>query len=93
MNLILLDADDFTSDRIVELRGDRLAHVREIHRASVGDTLRVGRLGGQLGEARVTQIDADVLRLEVELSQPVPEPLQVTLVAALPRPPSLRTVL
>lgn len=93
MNLILLDAEDFVSEHVAELHGARLAHVREIHGASVGDTLRVGRLGGQLGEARVTQIDADVLRLDVELNQSAPEPLQVTLVAALPRPPSLRKVL
>ncbi len=93
MNLILLDDADFCAETRAVLDGRRLAHVREIHRAAVGDVLRVGRLGGSVGEARVVRIDAETLELEVRLDAAPPPPSPVELVVALPRPPSLRKVL
>ena len=53
MNLVLLDDGDLTADGGAVLRGARARHVHEVHRAAVGDTLRVGLLGGQVGEGVV----------------------------------------
>ena len=93
MNLLLLDDDDFVADGRAILRGRRLKHVREIHRATVGETLRVGRIGGCVGAGRILRLDEGALELEVECADPPPAPLAVTLVFALPRPPTLRKVL
>ncbi len=97
MNLILLDDADFDSrldsgNRVV-LRGRRLAHVREVCRAQVGDRLRVGRIGGDVGEGRVVRMTPDEIELEVVLDHAPPPPAAAGLVVALPRPPSLRKVL
>lgn len=93
MNLILFQDNDFTGDMLVTLTGRRLQHVLEVHRAKVGDTLRVGQLDGLMGEGRVRTLTADKLELEVKLDQKPPEPLPLTLLLALPRPKMLRRVL
>jgi RsmE family RNA methyltransferase len=94
VNLVLLFDEDWSGgEGRVRLTGRRLAHVREVHRAAEGDVLRVGRLGGRVGEGRITRLDAQVLEMEVRLESEPPPPLEVTLSLALPRPPVLRRVL
>ena len=93
MNLILLDPSDFTAADRVVLYGRRHTHVREVHRVAVGDTLRVGLVGGKLGTGTVVTLERERLTLEVTLHDDPPPPLDVTLALALPRPHSLRKVL
>ena len=94
MNLILLrPGDGVDGTGRVRLRGRRLRHVLEVHRAAVGDELRVGLLGGGIGSGRVLRLTGDVLELEVRLDGAPPQPLPLTLILALPRPKVLRRVL
>lgn len=94
MNLVLLLPDDGIDSRgRVRLRGRRLKHVLEVHRAAAGDELRVGLLGGGVGSGRVLQLTPEVLELEVRLDGRPPAPLPVTLILGLPRPKVLRRVL
>jgi RsmE family RNA methyltransferase len=94
MNLILLLPDDgIDGAGRVRLRGRRLQHVLEVHRAAPGDELRVGLLGAGIGVGRVLQLTPELLELEVRLDQPPPAPLPLTLLLALPRPKVLRRVL
>lgn len=92
MNLLLLEEADFiAADRVV-LRDRRLTHLHEVHRATVGDTLRVGRLGGLLGEGTVQRLSATEAELVVRVDRPPPAKLPLTLIMALPRPKMLRRV-
>jgi 16S rRNA (uracil1498-N3)-methyltransferase len=94
MNLILLFEDDFIGDpRRVRLHGRRQAHVLGVHRAQIGETLRVGLLNGQLGTGRITALSTDALEMDVTLDQAPPAPLSLTLLLALPRPKNLKRVL
>ena len=94
MNLVLLLPDDgIDGSGRVRLRGRRLKHVLDVHRAAVGDELRVGLLGGGIGSGRVLLLTPELLELEVRLDRPPPSPLPLTLVLALPRPKVLRRVL
>jgi RsmE family RNA methyltransferase len=94
MNLILLAPDDFIEGRSrVRLVGRRMTHVREIHRATLGDCLCVGLLEGEIGTGRVVALDDASLELEVCFDQPPPAPLPVTLILALPRPLVLKRAL
>jgi len=93
MNLILLLDDDFVDEgRRVVLRGRRLHHVLDVHRADVGKELLVGRLGGRMGHGMITSLSDDSLEMEVALFHDPPEPLAVTLVLAAPRPKVLSRV-
>ncbi len=78
----------------VVLSGRRYEHVKTVHRAKVGDSVRVGVVEGCMGEAVVTGIDDREVRLRVDgLTEPAPAPLLLVACVALPRPPTLNKVL
>lgn len=92
MNLLLLeDADFIAADRVV-LRDRRLKHMQEVHRVEVGDSLRVGQIGGLLGSAELLRLEPREAELRISLDSPPPAKLPLTLVLALPRPKMLRRV-
>nr|WP_232923455.1 16S rRNA (uracil(1498)-N(3))-methyltransferase [Pseudomonas synxantha] len=90
--LLLLDADFIAADRVV-LRDRRLVHMQEVHRAVVGDYLRVGHIGGLMGNAQLLRLDVGEAELQVSFDQSPPSKLPLTLLLALPRPKMLRRVL
>nr|WP_306218971.1 16S rRNA (uracil(1498)-N(3))-methyltransferase [Pseudomonas sp. Pse1] len=89
--LLLEEADFISADRVV-LRDRRLTHMQEVHRVAVGDSLRVGRIGGLMGAAEVLRLESGEAELRVSLDQAPPAKLPLTLVLALPRPKMLRRV-
>jgi len=94
MNLVLLDAHELTGDRdVAVVRGPRARHIHAVHRAAVGDTLRVGLVDGLVGEGVVTAIAPDEVSLRVRLFEPPPGGAGVDLLLALPRPKMLRRLL
>lgn len=93
MNLLLLEDGDFVAADRALLSGRRLKHLHEVHRAAVGDSLRVGRLNGLIGTGQLLRLDAEQAELSIELDQSAPGKLPLTLLLALPRPKMLRRVL
>ncbi|WP_296216756.1 16S rRNA (uracil(1498)-N(3))-methyltransferase [Pseudomonas sp. UBA2684] len=93
MNLLLLEAGDLVAADRAILSGRRLKHLHEVHRAEAGDSLRVGLLNGLMGTGQLLSLTADHAELRIELSQPPPTKLPITLLLALPRPKMLRRVL
>lgn len=93
MNLLLLFPEDLERQTCAVVRGERRDHVATVLRAAPGDRLRVGLLGGRLGEATVVELDGEHLRLAFELTEPPPAALPVVLVLALPRPKFLGRIL
>ena len=92
MNLVLLLLEDLVAADRARLTGRRLQHVREVHRAKVGDDLAVGLLGGKMGKGRVLRLDDEALELALILDQTPPPKLPLTLVIAVPRPKVLNRV-
>lgn len=93
MNVVLLDPGDLAPDGLAQLGPRQAEHVRGVLGKGVGDTLRVGVLGGALGTGVIEADDAAGLRLRCVLQGAPPPKHPVTLVLALPRPPVLRRVL
>jgi RsmE family RNA methyltransferase len=93
VNLILLFPQDFAEPDRAILTGRRLRHVRDVHRAQVGDELTVGVANGRIGRGTVIRLDGQTLELEVTLDREPPAPLPITLLLALPRPKVLNRVL
>ncbi len=93
MNLVLLSPSDFVAPDHVRLEGRRLAHVKDIHRAALGDSLTVGVVNGRMGRGVVTRLDATALEMDVALAQEPPPKLPLTLILALPRPKVLNRAL
>jgi len=94
MNCLLIEDSELDPDSgRVRLAGRRRRHADEILRARVGDTLRVGLIGGHLGTGRILELDRERLELEVSLEEDLPQKLPLRLVLALPRPPVFRRLL
>ncbi len=93
LNLLLLEDEDFLPDGTVRLAGRRAVHAREVLKAASGERLRVGKLGGLLGEGTVLASTPSELRLAVSLTEPPPPRADVDLLLAVPRPKALKKVL
>ncbi len=93
MNLLLLHPEDFVSPGVARISGPRLKHVTDVHRAVPGDTLKVGCLDGLMGEAIIEGLDNQCLELSVNLDQPPPPKIPLTVLLALPRPKMLKRTL
>lgn len=97
MNCVLLEPAEvpsLTPETTLALRGRRERHITTVLRARPGQSLRVGVIGGRLGQANVRAVSDGAVVLEsiVLATDPPPAP-PVTLCVALPRPKSLRRVL
>ena len=93
MNLVLLDDADLTGDGQARVQGAKARHILDVHRASVGDTLRIGLVGGPVGHGVVTGLSSDEVVLAVHLLEPPPAALGIELLLAMPRPKMLRRLL
>ncbi len=88
MNLILLTPAEIQRERLACVRDPRrLRHLREVHRAQVGDRLTLGVTGGGIGYGELVRLTDDEARFALgAFDTPPPPPLPVHLVLALPRP-------
>ena len=93
MNIILLSSGDhWLAEDVVRLVGRRADHIRQQLKAVLGQTVRVGLMGGPQGTAEITALDADAVVLSVALDQPPPPRHRFDVVLALPRPKMLRRI-
>ena len=94
MNCILLPSSAIEGTCAHINDSAHISHIREVLKAEVGDTLKIGMLGGKLGTAVISGIDERVINLEhVALTTEPPSKLDVTVVLALPRPKVLRRLI
>lgn len=92
MNLVILLESDFLGENRVEIKERRAKHIFEVHRAKIGDTLKVGLLNGLMGDGIVTAIEKAAIQLEITLNKPAPPPNDLILLLALPRPKMLKRI-
>ena len=94
MNCILLPAANFQHDTAHINDLAQIAHVNKVLNAKVGDGLKIGQLGGQLGSAIIKDITPDSIQLsDIQLTINPPPKLNLTVVLALPRPKVLRRLI
>lgn len=91
MNCLLIEPGEMAENEgRIRIVGRRRRHAEKILRATSGDTLRVGVIGGRLGRARILGLGPETLDLEVELDHDPPPKRALQLILALPRPPVFR---
>ena len=93
MNLLLVESGELAPDGTVALADRRAEHLRKVIGANVGQTVRAGIVGGELGTAEVIADDGASMTLRLELTAPPSESLPIELVLALPRPKVLTRVI
>ena len=92
MNLILLLNDDWIDTNHVMIKDHRMVHIRQVLRSKVGDSLRVGRVGGLQGVGLIERINSAGVCLKVDLTSNGLPRHRFDLVLALPRPKMLRRI-
>ncbi|MFZ2843332.1 16S rRNA (uracil(1498)-N(3))-methyltransferase [Psychrobacter sp.] len=94
MNCILLPAANFSGDSAQINTVAQIAHIDKVLAAKVGDSLKIGQLGGNLGTAIIEHITPENIQLrDVQLTMAPPPKLDLTVVLALPRPKVLRRLI
>lgn len=93
MNLLLFTDSEITDGRLT-LQGRRARHLIDIIAAQPGTEVTLGLLNGNIGTGTVRTVENESVTINVgDLEQPPPDPLELTLVLALPRPKMLRRTL
>jgi RsmE family RNA methyltransferase len=91
MNIILIRSEE-TDGRTARITGDRCEHIRHVLKLGIGDSLKVGLLGGRLGTAVINSISKESALLSIDCTQRAPEPMPVSIILALPRPKVFRRI-
>ena len=87
MNVLLLEADGIGKGGAAVIRDSRrVRHIRRVLGKGIGDVLRVGVVGGEIGTGTILRLEPDRVELEVTLGEPPPPTLGVDVILALPRP-------
>lgn len=94
MNCILLPEANFLHNTAQINALSQINHATDILGAKVGESLKIGQLGGRLGTAIIDDITSGCIQLrDVTLTTTPPPKLDLTVVLALPRPKVLRRLI
>lgn len=94
MNCILLPAANLSNDTAQINDVLQVRHVTHVLEAKVGESLKIGQLGGHLGTAIIDAMTPDDIQLrDVQLTIAPPPKLDLTVILALPRPKVLRRLI
>lgn len=93
MNLLLLFPENMRSETQAVINGRQLAHMHETLKSKLGDTLRVGLVNQQIGQAKIVALSKDSASLEIEWQKSPPQALPLTLIIGLPRPKMLKRII
>jgi RsmE family RNA methyltransferase len=93
VNLLLFTDSDRCGENRISVRDRRLQHLLQVHRAKMGDRVRVGELGGLMGSGHIMELSDERAVLAITLNLTPPAKLPLSLVIALPRPKMLRRIL
>ena len=93
VNLLLFRRKELLDDNTLKVKDERFAHLQQVLDVSVGDSVRIGQINGQLGTGIVNELSNEHVVISVELNQEPCEKLPVTVVLALPRPKMLRRII
>jgi len=93
VNLLLIEADERLGDGTARVGGRKARHLAEVLGKGEGAAVKVGELGGLLGQGVIERVEEGSAIVRYTVSEPPPSASPVTLVVALPRPPMLRRIL
>lgn len=95
MNVIILPPSAFDESGNANITNPvQLTHIKNVLKATVGDTLKIGKLGQNIGKGEIAQMNDEICQLKnITLNQSPPPKLNLTVILALPRPKVLRRLI
>ncbi len=92
MNLIIFERNEITDASLAVMNREKARGFIELHQPQPGDEFRVGEIDGKVGLGRVLAIGDDGVRFALELTETLPQPPEINLILALPRPQMLKRI-
>ena len=92
MNILLLEREQINNSLAI-VSGEKARHIRTILELKVGDSLRVGIINGKIGKGEIIDIEEHEVKILIQCDTLPPDPLDVTIILAMPRPKALRRIL
>jgi RsmE family RNA methyltransferase len=95
VNIILFNEEEIQDNNVL-LKDARAEHIVKVLRAEVGDSVRMGQIGGRLGRGTILVLKKKYpfeALLAVELTEEPPAQPALDLILALPRPIMLKRIL
>ena len=95
MNIILFNEEEIQDNNVL-LKDGRAEHIVKVLRAEIGDSVRMGQIGGRLGRGTILVLKKKYpfeALLAVELTEEPPKKSALDLILALPRPIMLKRIL
>ena len=89
MNLLLFKKNQLSEGQI-KISGRQHEQLTRVQHCAIGDSIRVGEIGGLMGSGTLIELNSSTATLEVELDCPPPTSTPLVLVLAMPRPKMLR---
>lgn len=93
MNLILLREKDFLPSGLAKVSPRQERHIRKVHQAVLGQTLRVGLENGKMGYGTIRSMEDDAILLDVQCTEEPPAPSSIRMILAMPRPKALKRII
>lgn len=95
MNVIILPPSAFDESGNANITNPaQSTHIKNVLKATVGDTLKIGKLGQNIGKGEIAQMNDEICQLKnITLNQSPPPKLNLTVILALPRPKVLRRLI
>lgn len=95
MNVVILPPSAFDESGNANITNPvQLTHIKNVLKATVGDTLKIGKLGQNIGKGEIAQMNDEICQLtNIMLDQSPPPKLNLTVILALPRPKVLRRLI
>lgn len=94
MNCILLPSSQIAQSSATITNALQIAHINTVLNAQIGDSIKIGEIGGNLGSAIIQDILPNAISLTaLTLTEAPPAKLDLTVVLALPRPKVLRRLI
>lgn len=93
VNSLIILPNECTSDTAALLTGERARYAYDTHGVRLGQTIKVGVLGGLRGEGRVVEASSERVSLEINVTQPPLVPAKIDLIVGVPRPQTVKKVI
>lgn len=92
MNIVIFEKHELVNNRLL-LGERRQNHIQSILKLTVGDTLRIGMVNGNMGQGTIVAVREQGIEVDVHLDQPPVFSRQIDLILALPRPIMLQRII
>lgn len=93
MNILLFNEHKIENSGIVKVTGRQFTHASKIIGIKTGGIIKAGMINGKIGKGEIVECSTNFFKFKFKPEADPPEPLNLKLILALPRPKSLKRII